>query len=50
MMTSGLEQSENDIDVYLTPLIEYLRVLWKEGIDFCDAYTGDNFKMCALLF
>lgn len=33
MMISGSRQPENDIDVYLSPLIEYLRVLWKQGID-----------------
>lgn len=44
------KQPENDIYVYLTPLIEYLRVLWEEGIDVGDAYTSDKCNMHAMLF
>lgn len=44
------KQPENNIDVYLTSLIEYLRVLWEEDVDVKDTYTNDNFKMNAMLF
>lgn len=40
----------NDIDVYLSPLIEDLRILCEEGIDVDDAYSGEKFKTCAMLF
>ncbi|XP_058749838.1 uncharacterized protein LOC131622822 [Vicia villosa] len=30
----GPKQPGNDIDVYLSPLIDDLRVLWEEGVDF----------------
>ena len=50
MMISGPKQPGNDIDVYLSPLIEDLRLLWEEGVDVDDAYTGDNFKLRAMLF
>jgi len=32
MMISGLKQPRNDIDVYLSPLIEDLTKLWDEGL------------------
>ena len=32
MMISGPRQLRNDIDVYLSPLIEDLRKLWDEGV------------------
>lgn len=49
-MISGPKQSGNDIDAYLSPLIEYLRILWDEGIDVDDANSGEKLKMCAMLF
>jgi hypothetical protein len=50
MMISGPRQPGNDIDVYLSPLIEDLRLLWEEGVDVLDAYSNENFKMRAMLF
>jgi len=32
-MISRPRQPENDIDVYISPLIEDLRLLWDEGIE-----------------
>ena len=50
MMISGPKQPGNDIDVYLSPLIDDLRVLWEEGVDVFDAYSGEQFNMRAMLF
>lgn len=50
MMISGPRQLGNEIDVYLTTFIEYLRLLWEKGIDVDNGYIGDNFKLCAMLF
>nr|XP_004488447.1 uncharacterized protein LOC101493360 [Cicer arietinum] len=50
MMISGPRQPGNDIDVYLTPLIEDLRILWEEGVEVFDGYSCDYFKMHAMLF
>lgn len=50
MMISGPKQPGNDIDVYLSPLIEDLRMLWEEGVDVFDGYSRQNFKMRAMLF
>lgn len=50
MMIFGQKQQGNDIDFYLIPSIEDLRVFREEGIDVDDTYMGDNFKMHARLF
>ncbi|GAU38745.1 hypothetical protein TSUD_158760 [Trifolium subterraneum] len=50
MMISGPKQPGNDIDVYLSPLIDDLKVLWEEGVDVLDAYFGEEFNMRAMLF
>jgi len=47
---SGPRQSGNDIDVYLSPLIEDLRLLWNDGVEVFDAYEKVNFNLRALLF
>ena len=50
MMISTLKQSRNDIDVYLSLLIEDLRLLWDERVEVLDAYKNVNFNLRALLF
>ncbi|XP_058746975.1 uncharacterized protein LOC131619954 [Vicia villosa] len=50
MMISGPKQLGNDIDVYLSPLIDDLKVLWEEGVDVFDAHSGEQFNMRAMLF
>jgi len=49
MMISGPRQLRNDIDVYLSPLIEDLRLFWDEGVEVFDAYEKVNFNLRALL-
>jgi len=49
MMISGPRQPKNDIDVYLSPLIEDLRLLWDEGVEVFVAYEKVNFNLWALL-
>jgi len=43
MMISGSKQLGNDIDVYLNPLIEDLKLLWTEGVDVFDAFKNESF-------
>ena len=50
MMILVPRQSGNDIDVYLCPLIEELRLLWNDGVEVFDAYEKVNFNLRALLF
>jgi hypothetical protein len=39
----------NNIDVYLQPLIEELKVLWDSGVETYDASLNQTFQMCAAL-
>ncbi|XP_019191067.1 PREDICTED: uncharacterized protein LOC109185582 [Ipomoea nil] len=50
LLISGPKQPGNDIDVYLAPLVEDLKMLWDEGVMVFDAYTQTNFTLRAMLF
>ena len=50
MMITGPRQPGNDIDVYLTPLVEDLRKLWVDGVDVFDASVGQTFRLRAMVF
>jgi len=50
MMISSLRQPGNDIDVYLSPLIEDLTKLWDERVVVFDGYRNETFKLRAMLF
>jgi len=41
MMFFGPKQLGNDINVYLNPLIEDLKLLWNEGVDVFDAFKNE---------
>lgn len=38
LLILGPKQLDNDIDVYLAPLIDDLKTLWEVGIEAYDAY------------
>nr|XP_023904974.1 uncharacterized protein LOC112016705 [Quercus suber] len=42
-------QPENEIDIYLKPLVDELKELWEEGIETYDAYSKEHFQMPATL-
>ncbi|XP_020239246.1 uncharacterized protein LOC109818226 [Cajanus cajan] len=46
----GPSQPGNDLDVYLSPLIEDLRILWEEGVDVFDGSPQQSFKLHAMIF
>ena len=50
IMITGPRQPGNDIDVYLTSLIEDLRNLWEEGVDVYDENVGQTFRLRAMIF
>ena len=50
MMIAALRQPENDIDVYLAPLIEDLKKLWIHRVDVYDGNLHQTFKLCAMIF
>ncbi|XP_074301607.1 uncharacterized protein LOC141633009 [Silene latifolia] len=41
LLISGPKQPGNDIDVYLAPLIEDLKLLWNDGVEVFDATYGN---------
>ena len=50
MMIFSPRQPQNDINVYLSPLIEDLTNLWDEWVFVYDGYQSETFKLCAMLF
>ena len=50
MMILSPRQPGNDIDVYLSPLIEDLTKLWDEGVLVFDGFQNDTVQICAMLF
>lgn len=40
-----LTSPDNNIDVYLLPLIDELKSLWDEGVPTYDAFKKETFKM-----
>ena len=45
MMMSGPRQARNDIDVYLSPLIEDLTELWDEKVSVFDGFRNETFDL-----
>ena len=50
MLILGLKQPRNDIDVYLTPLIEDLKHLWDDGVMVYNAHEEEMFNLRAMLY
>ena len=50
MMISGPRQPGNDIDVYLSLLIEDVIKLWVDRVDMYDAHVGNTFLLRAMIF
>ncbi|CAM8919460.1 unnamed protein product [Rhodiola kirilowii] len=49
LLISGHRQPRNDIDVYIAPLIDDLKLLWDEGARTFDASRQEYFNMRAVL-
>ncbi|CAM8908154.1 unnamed protein product [Rhodiola kirilowii] len=49
LLISGPRRPGNDIDVYLAPLIDDLKLLWDEGVRTYDASRQEYFNMRAML-
>ncbi|CAM8950986.1 unnamed protein product [Rhodiola kirilowii] len=49
LLISGPRQPGNDIDVYLAPLIDDLKLLWDEGVRTYDVSRQEYFNMRAML-
>jgi len=49
MLISGSKQSVYNIDVYLAPLIDDLKILWNDGVPYYDGYRHEVFTLKAVL-
>ncbi|KAM6542385.1 hypothetical protein CsatB_006832 [Cannabis sativa] len=49
LLIPGPEAPGNNIDIYLEPLIEELKILWEVGVETFDASTRKNFMLRASL-
>jgi hypothetical protein len=49
LLIPGPQSPGNNIDVYLQPLIEELKVLWESGVETYDASQNHMFQMRAAL-
>jgi len=47
---SGPKQPVNDIDVYLSPLIEDLNLMWDQDVEEFEGFANETFKLHAMLF
>lgn len=49
LLTPRPSAPENEIDVYMQPLVEELKHLWNVGVNIYDVLSKQNFKMHASL-
>jgi putative N-acetylmannosamine-6-phosphate epimerase len=45
-----MKQPDNDIDVFLEPLMENMKKLWEEGVEMMDASLMKKFTLKAIIF
>ncbi|KAL8128020.1 hypothetical protein AgCh_014813 [Apium graveolens] len=50
LLIPGPKEAGNNIDVYLQPLIEDLKLLWDQGEKMYDAYSQTYFNLRAMIF
>jgi hypothetical protein len=51
ILVSGAKQPGDRTDVYLRPLVDDLKILWKPGVkEVWDEYKCEEFTMCSMLF
>jgi len=49
LVITGPRQPENYINVYLTPIIETLKIMWEERVEVFDARRQELFTLRAIL-
>ena len=49
LLISGPKQPGNDIDIFLQPLIDDLKILWDVGVEVYDAYLQEVFTLKVVL-
>ena len=49
LLISGPKQPGNDINIFLQPIIDDLKMLWDVGVEVYDAYLQEVFTLKAIL-
>lgn len=49
LLISDPKQPGRDIDIFLAPLIDDLKLLWEDGVKFYDAYAAEMFTLKIVL-
>jgi hypothetical protein len=50
MIIFGPKQPGNDIDVFLEPLMEDMKILWEKGVKMMDVFLKNEFTLKAIIF
>ena len=50
MIISRPRKPSNDIDVFLEPLMEDMKILWKYGVNMMDVFLKKEFTLKAIIF
>jgi hypothetical protein len=50
MVISKPKQPDNDIDVFLEPLMEDMKILWEKGVKMMDVSLRNKFTLKAIIF
>jgi hypothetical protein len=50
ILISGPTQPGVDMDVFLDPLMEDMKILWETGVKMLDEYRKDSFTLRAIIF
>jgi Transposase family tnp2 len=50
LLISGHKQPGNDIDVFLTPLVQELNKLWRDDVHIYDGYKKEHCIIQAIIF
>ena len=50
MIIFGPRQPGNDIEVFLEPLMEDMKILWEDGVKMMDAFLKKEFTLKAIIF
>ena len=49
LLIPGPYQPRNEINIYLKPLVDKLKELWKKGVEIYNTYSKEHFQICATL-
>ena len=49
LLIPSLKSPSRDMDVFLRPIVDELKLLWAEGVDIYDASMKESFMMRASL-